>query len=616
MGGVMAMLDFNDTTERPVTIALGYAARGWPVFPCNPLSKAPLTEHGFKEATLEPLKIRGWWAKWPRAMIGVPTGATAGFWVLDIDQDKAKGKNGVASLAEMGRDLSELMDTVVANTGSGGLHCLFRFDPARPISNARGHLPKDIDVRGNGGYIVAAGSTKADGGRYDWINPPDEIEIAEAPDWLYDVILGSQPADGFDFNGARPAPTPAQRVERIAPGTWHENTRDIVARMVREGCSDETIAAIAPRFTERGYSDDQTIREFLTHARTAREKWGYQPREVAPEPEPGAPFRFKVTAYDDIAEEHHKSWLIADMLGAGEYTVMYGAPGCGKSVLMGDAAAHVAAGLEWFGRRTTPCGVLYIAAERAGLVKRRLAAWRKRHGVLGLPIEVVEGAFDFCTGPLDPSEILRILAWMAEKHSVPVGWVIIDTKAQVMASGDENSSREIGAFNLNVARFQATGAHVTVIDHTPIHDPTRMRGSGALAGAADGSYLVKKEAGARVLTIGSKAPNDGPDELEIVFGLESVVLGVREGQQTKAPVVIPAQREAPTEEPNDAAPLQQKILRLITQAHADGRKVGFTSLKAATGANQGTLSKALRKMTDAGRIIEVPIEGGKLWTLP
>lgn len=621
------ILDFNDAPtldEKPISVALAYVAKGWPVFPCNPLTKAPMIERGFKEATTDAFKVRAWWAKFPNAMVGVPTGPAVGFWVLDIDNDAERGKSGLASLAEMGHDLSELMDTAVSNTASGGYHCLFRFDPNHPITNARGALRRFLDVRGEGGYIIAPGSVRADGRRYAWLNPPDENEIGDAPEWLLSAIGGAPtPASPLDFNGAVAPKAPADRVAAVQPGAWHENTRDLVARMVREGASDETIAALAPRFSEAGYTDAQTVREFLTHARTAREKWGYQAKPLLPDPEPAIPgqFRFKLTAYADIADEHHKTWMISNLFGAGEYSVVYGAPGCGKSVLMGDAAAHVAAGAEWFGRRVKPCAVLYIAAERAGLVKRRLAAWRKRHGILDLPIEIVEGVFDFCTGPLDPHEIVRIMEWMGEKYGLPVGWVIVDTKAQVMGAGDENSSREIGSFNTNVARFQATGAHVTVVDHTPLHDPLRMRGSGALAGAADASFLVKKEGGVRVLTIGSKAPNDGPDELEIVFGLESVVLGVdAEGEQTKAPVVVAAEMPAdapPADGVSETATLQNKILRIVTQAYSNGQKAGFTSLKAATGANSGSLSKALRKMTDAGHIIEVPIDGGaKLWTLP
>src|SRR6266478_3065554 len=63
--------------------ALGYGEGGIPVFPCNPDNKKPLTEHGFKDATTDPEKIRSWWREHPQAMIGVPTGPASGIFVID-----------------------------------------------------------------------------------------------------------------------------------------------------------------------------------------------------------------------------------------------------------------------------------------------------------------------------------------------------------------------------------------------------------------------------------------------------------------------------------------------------------------------------------------------------
>ena len=78
--------------------ALAYAAHGWPVFPCNHIDKKPLTRHSFKDASVDPDQIRAWWKHYPEAMIGVPTGASTGIVILDVDQNIGKGKHGEASL--------------------------------------------------------------------------------------------------------------------------------------------------------------------------------------------------------------------------------------------------------------------------------------------------------------------------------------------------------------------------------------------------------------------------------------------------------------------------------------------------------------------------------------
>src|SRR5215213_6454797 len=86
--------------------ALEWAAKGRPVFPCNPsadprFAKKPLTANGHRDATTDPRQIQEWWVKSPNALIGVPPGPKSGFWVLDVDRDETKGLDGFASLAEL-----------------------------------------------------------------------------------------------------------------------------------------------------------------------------------------------------------------------------------------------------------------------------------------------------------------------------------------------------------------------------------------------------------------------------------------------------------------------------------------------------------------------------------
>ena len=66
--------------------ALAYATRGWAVFPLKPGGKAPLTAHGFKDATTEAGRIRAWGAEHPSANVGLCTGSASGLVVLDVDR--------------------------------------------------------------------------------------------------------------------------------------------------------------------------------------------------------------------------------------------------------------------------------------------------------------------------------------------------------------------------------------------------------------------------------------------------------------------------------------------------------------------------------------------------
>ena len=135
-------------SSRLLAAALEYADRGWPVFPCK-LDKKPYTSHGFKEATTDSEQIETWWAQWPEASIGIPTGAQT-FLVLDVDPRHG----GHVSLAQLEQRHGELPLTRLVQTGGGGRQYYFQW-PGVLIRNSAGELGAGLDVRGDGGYVIA-----------------------------------------------------------------------------------------------------------------------------------------------------------------------------------------------------------------------------------------------------------------------------------------------------------------------------------------------------------------------------------------------------------------------------------------------------------------------------
>lgn len=112
--------------------------------------------------------------------IGLRTGQLSNFWALDIDPKSG----GDASLLSLEAQHGRLPETRLHRTGSGGLHYLWNIPADFEVTNARGRLPRGIDVRGNGGFIVAPGSITAIG-TYRTENGAD---IAPAPEWLLELI--------------------------------------------------------------------------------------------------------------------------------------------------------------------------------------------------------------------------------------------------------------------------------------------------------------------------------------------------------------------------------------------------------------------------------------------
>jgi Bifunctional DNA primase/polymerase, N-terminal/Primase C terminal 1 (PriCT-1) len=128
--------------------ALAYAARGWPVFPCKPGSKAPNTEHGFLDATTDPAVIRAWWQRWPAANVAIATG-TPGPDVLDVDNHDTG--SGFAAFNRLKRAGLLTGAGSLVGTRSGGLHAYYA-----GTGQACGRLPAHhLDFKAAGGYVIA-----------------------------------------------------------------------------------------------------------------------------------------------------------------------------------------------------------------------------------------------------------------------------------------------------------------------------------------------------------------------------------------------------------------------------------------------------------------------------
>jgi len=221
------------------------------------------------------------------------------------------------------------------------------------------------------------------------------------------------------------------------------------------------------------------------------------------------------------------------MLGQGEASTFYGAPGSGKGVIIEDMCLHIAAGHEWHGRPVLRGAVVYVALERKKLVERRAIAFRKKHELDDLPFAIVGGVYDF-RDPATARRIADICKLVEEATTERVVLVVIDTLSRAMAGGDENSPKDMGAIVNSTAHLQEkTGAHILWVHHMP-HDGDRMRGHGALLGAMDTTLHVVKSAGGRSATV-VKA-NDSEEGECVAFDLESVQIG---DDGTTAPVVIP-----------------------------------------------------------------------------
>lgn len=275
-------------------------------------------------------------------------------------------------------------------------------------------------------------------------------------------------------------------------------------------------------------------------------EWGpptmRQARKIELPPKPRA--RFSVDWFDDLEEDEPKEHVLKGVLGVNEFTVVSGKPGSGKSVILTDMACAVAAGKEWHGRRVKQGLVVYIAAERKDLTKRRVRAWRKHHGADGVPMAILGARLDMTSSTADAMALAEYICDLEKDCGHDCVWIIIDTLTRVFGPGDQNASKDMSRFvqSCDALREAVPGSHVTVVHHTGWAGD---RGKGAidLDGAVDASFLVKKEGGAYLLEC--DGTNDGEEGIVTRFRMEGVEVGTNdEGEPTIAPVVVPTEGPA------------------------------------------------------------------------
>lgn len=216
--------------------ALRYAARGWHVFPCAPLGKTPVTARGNLEATTDRALIDLWWQRRPNANIGVRTGGCSGIVVLDIDGDE-----GHDSLRDLERTYRPLPRTATVATPGGGQHIYFRH-PGGIVRNSASTLAPRVDVRGDGGYVIAPPSKGPSGREY---TPDEQAPITAMPDWLLALIRAR----------SRPVAAP------VDPSEWVQ-----IARYgLKEGGRNHGLARYAGHLLAHGL-DQRLVLEFVMAA--------------------------------------------------------------------------------------------------------------------------------------------------------------------------------------------------------------------------------------------------------------------------------------------------------------------------------------------------------------
>lgn len=478
---------------RKLKFARRAAGRGWRIIPlhwpdeagvcscgdsaCSSVGKHPLITDWLRQATVDTKTIGKWWAQWPNANIGVVTGKASRIVVLDIDNRH----HGVSSLRALEKQNGLLPEGPQVITG-GGLHRYFAY-PRFLVKNKVNLLP-GVDLRGNGGFVVAPGSLHKSGRTYLFKFGTKDLPLPTLPAWLSNrpvaptlssiepeliipegkrnstlaSLAGTMRSRGMTEKAIEAALL-EDNARRCDPPLSEQEVRSIVRSISRYALGDIGILSAHSKTDERA--------ERKLHFRTGKQIADETPAEVP--------------------------WIIAPWVASGAITEADGKVKlAGKTTLLTHMVSAVLNGFHFLGQSTSQTEVMYLteqhlisfraAMERANLLGRRdftVLSWTDTIGI-SWP-SVVRAAVDEC-------------------KNRNAGLLIVDTLGQFagLAGDSENNAGDALKALRPLQQAAAQGIAVVIVRHErksggSIGDSGR--GSSAFAGAVDIIMSVRRPEG-------------------------------------------------------------------------------------------------------------------------
>ena len=533
--------------------ALTCAGHGWRVHPVK--GKVPLVKDWPSLASTDETTITEWWAQFPAANIGLATGKQSNLFVVDVDP----GKGGNESLRGLEEKFGELPQTIEVLTGGGGHHYYFQY-PGNGIGNSASQLGPGLDIKTDGGQVVAPPSVHPTTKRtYEWEagHHPDDVPLAPVPPWLL-ALLTSTTEPGAPFlappvigDGARNTTLYREARSLKAKGF----SREAMVAAIRA----ENTAKCTPPLPER------EIEAIVDSAWSQADRPAFAAKSPPPPSDtsensfqayrPGGlpETSFRPVRASDLLDEVQEptTWLLEDYLPLGSLALLAGKPKEGKTTLVYELAVKVAQGLPFLGRTTQQGGVLILAVEE-----------HRRDVKLRLQNLGAEGLDDLYVhvGALSPTPTL-FAHFSTFIHDHNIRLVLVDTLAAFWHVQNENDASEMTKGVkplLQLAR--ESEACVFLVHHARKSEGSHgdeIRGSGALFGLVDVAIVMKRHSveTQRLLQAQSRYP-ETPSELVVELrehGYESLGDPAKVGKADK----LRRLREALTEKP-EATPVLAK----------------------------------------------------------
>lgn len=319
-----------------------------------------------------------------------------------------------------------------------------------------------------------------------------------------------------------------------------------------------------------------------------------------------------------IAEQPAGSWLVDGILPRAGLVVLAGDPGSGKSALAHDLALRAAHGRAWLGRGVTPHSTLILAGEGAGGLPLRMRAWQAANPAAvrtdGRYVLVHRGMPEL-SALAGASMLRRMLDRVRRVRGHGPDVVVVDTLARALGSSDENDAAAVGSVLSTLAGIQHDYTCCILVLHH-VRKPTSdrggarsqhdLRGSSALAGAADAVLLATRTGDAQ--TLHALKVRDGESWKPIPYAIQSQDTGLarEDGRREVGPVVaLLRESESPTAaaEPDPAAQLAADVAAVVGAITTHGRTSPIDAIGSLAGIGRDRGRVAVRLGVARGELV-------------
>jgi RecA-family ATPase len=608
--------------------ALGYAERGWHIFPCDPMTKRPVVARGLHDATNDSTIIRQLWATWPCAMVAVRTGPESGIWAIDLDIDAEKDVDGVAAFAKVAEGREAIPETITTKTPRGGIHKFFAWTDG--IKNTAGQIAVGVDTRGEGGYCILPPSMRSDRKHYECLQDVYPAPPA-APQWLIDLVVNkpkpvepstelallAQAAKDLRRNGngigygKAALDAEIAKVANARPGSRNHTLNAAafsLGQLVAGGVlsESEVVSALLDAANACGLMHEDGREAVLATSRSGLSAGMKQPRTPPgrpclvspasaspasspaslPAPSPSQPpaHREPLPFIDmsnwDNEPVPQQDWSVLNRIPLRQCVLFTGEGAAGKSsVQLHLSAAHVL-GRDWLGTMPEPGPAIFFDAEDdEKVIHRRLAAIAGHYGVKfadligGLHIVSLVGkdavlATIARTGKVEPTPLyMQLLETAGDIKPKMIG---IASSANIFAGDEVNRSQVQQLVGLLTRMAIIAEGSVVLIAHpslTGINTDTGLSGSTQWHNAVRARFYMKG-----VEPESGEQPDD--DLREIVFKknqygpkAETIVLRYTDGLFLPVPGMTSLDRAAQEAKAKDV------FLNLLGKLDKQGRTV-------------------------------------------